>query len=81
MVVRINEHIIYMEKSGSLTTRDNKIKLLQEDGRVRKITRLEAERLQGVPDNYTSTVSKNQGMKMLGNGWTIDIIALFRNII
>ena len=36
---------------------------------------IEMERLQTVPDNYTNMVSKSQRLKMLGNGWTIDVIA------
>jgi len=41
----------------------------------RKLTPLECERLQTVPDNYTSSVSNSQRYKMLGNGWTVDVIA------
>lgn len=41
----------------------------------RKLTPLECERLQTVPDNYSSCVSNSQRYKMLGNGWTVDIIA------
>ena len=41
----------------------------------RKLTPLECERLQTVPDNYTNHVSNTQRYKMLGNGWTIDVIA------
>jgi len=41
----------------------------------RYITPLECERLQGVPDNFTSCVSDTQRYKMLGNGWTVGIIA------
>lgn len=40
----------------------------------RKLTPLECERLQTVPDNYTNCVSNTQRYKMLGNGWTVDII-------
>ena len=40
----------------------------------RKLTPLECERLQTVPDNYTDHVSKTQRYKMLGNGWTVDVI-------
>lgn len=48
---------------------------------VRKVTPLECERLQTVPDNYTEGVSDSQRYKMLGNGWTVDVIAhIFRNI-
>jgi DNA-cytosine methyltransferase len=41
----------------------------------RKLTPTECERLQTVPDNYTSHVSNSQRYKMLSNGWTVDIIA------
>ena len=41
----------------------------------RKLTPLECERLQTVPDGYTEGVSNTQRYKMLGNGWTIDVIA------
>ena len=40
----------------------------------RKLTPLECERLQTVPDNYTAHVSNTQRYKMLGNGWTVDVI-------
>ena len=41
----------------------------------RKLTPVECERLQTLPDNYTAGVSNMQRYKMLGNGWTIDIIS------
>ena len=41
----------------------------------RKLTIEECERLQGVPTGYTSCVKKNEAGKMLGNGWTVDVIA------
>lgn len=41
----------------------------------RYISPVECERLQTIPDNYTKTVSKTQRYKMLGNGWTVDVIA------
>lgn len=46
------------------------------NGHIRKLTPIEAERLQTLPDNYTSTLSsESQRYKCLGNGWTVDIIA------
>lgn len=48
--------------------------LLLNEGTVRKLTPVECERLQTVPDNYTNFVSDSQRYKMLGNGWTVDII-------
>ena len=41
----------------------------------RKLTPIEMERLQTVPDNYTREVSNTQRRKMLGNGWTVDVIS------
>ena len=41
----------------------------------RRLTPLECERLQTVPDNYTESVSRTQRYKMIGNGWTVDVIA------
>ena len=47
----------------------------------RKLTPIECERLQTVPDNYTDGVSNTQRYKMLGNGWTVDVIAhIFKGI-
>jgi len=42
---------------------------------VRMLMPNECERLQNLPDNYTEGVSKAQRYKMLGNGWTVDVIA------
>jgi len=41
---------------------------------IRKVDPIEAERLQTVPDNYTNHVSNTQRYKMLGNGWTVEVI-------
>ena len=43
--------------------------------RIRRLTPIECERLQTVADNYTNHVSDSQRYKMLGNGWTIEVIA------
>lgn len=48
---------------------------------IRYLTPVECERLQTVPDNYTEGVSDSQRYKMLGNGWTVDVIAhIFKGI-
>lgn len=48
----------------------------------RTLTPLEAERLQTVPEGYTSCVSDAQRFKCLGNGWTVDVIAyIFSSLI
>lgn len=47
--------------------------------RIRRLTPIECERLQTVKDNYTNHVSDSQRYKMLGNGWTVDVIVHFFN--
>lgn len=42
---------------------------------IRRLTPTECERLQTVKDGYTAHVSDSQRYKMLGNGWTVDVIA------
>lgn len=61
-------------KTCALTTvqKDNYI---TEDYVIRKLTPIECERLQTIPDNYTKAVSNTQRYKALGNGWTVDVIA------
>ena len=49
--------------------------LLSENLTYRKLTPVECARLQTVPDDYCNCVSNSQQYKMLGNGWTIDVIA------
>jgi site-specific DNA-cytosine methylase len=44
-------------------------------GNIRRLTPRECERLQTVADGYTAHVSDTQRYKMLGNGWTVDVIA------
>ena len=51
------------------------------NGTVRKPTPIECERLQTLPDNYTACLSDNERRKVIGNGWTVDVIAhILRNI-
>lgn len=51
------------------------------DGNFRRLTPIECERLQNVPDNYTNTVSDTQRYTMLGNGWNVNTIThIFKNI-
>ena len=71
------------EKSKVLTAGDyvklgkygNYLKSLSDETRVRKLSPLECERLQTVPEGYTDHVSNTQRYRMLGNGWTVDVIA------
>jgi site-specific DNA-cytosine methylase len=48
--------------------------IFKDEHGLRFLTDIEMERLQTVPDNYTNYVSSSQRKKMLGNGWTVDVI-------
>lgn len=51
------------------------------DGKFRKLSPVECERLQTLQDNYTAGVSNTQRYRMLGNGWTVDVVAhLFKGL-
>ena len=63
-------------------SRTRGIGICNDDGWWRKLTPIECERLQTVPDNYTDFVSDSQRYKMLGNGWTVDVIAhIFKGLL
>lgn len=67
------------KKFYTLTAQDKHGILIE--GYIRKLTPIECERLQTIPDNYTNHVSNSQRYKMLGNGWTVDVIAhIFKNL-
>lgn len=59
-------------KSGTLCT--NADSFAKINSSIRRLTPVECERLQTVKDNYTAHVSDSQRYKMLGNGWTVDVI-------
>jgi site-specific DNA-cytosine methylase len=63
------------KKFYTLTANDSHGILIE--GYIRKLTPIECERLQTVPDNYTGGVSDSQRYQMLGNGWTVDVICEF----
>jgi DNA (cytosine-5)-methyltransferase 1/DNA (cytosine-5)-methyltransferase 3A len=66
---------IYKENAKSMIKR-NKNGLLVADGiKFRKLSVLECKRLQTISDDYLMPVSDTQAYKMLGNGWTVDVIA------
>jgi site-specific DNA-cytosine methylase len=61
-------------KSNAVSTVSKDSIAVNEDLTWRKLTPLECERLQTVPDNYTNHVSNTRRYAMLGNGWTIEVI-------
>ena len=68
---------IYEVKDGLITVKGNKYPIKLENGFyiIRKLTVRECMRLQTVPEWYEWPVSKSQAYKMLGNGWTVEVIA------
>jgi len=63
------------DKTNTVTTVQKDNVLTKDNVYWRKLTPIECERLQTVPDNYTEGVSNTQRYKMLGNGWTVEVIA------
>jgi DNA (cytosine-5)-methyltransferase 3A len=70
------EKPIYEVKDGFITIKDKKYPIKLADGYyiIRKLTPVECERLQTLPDGYTKAVSNTQRYKGLGNGWTAEVI-------
>ena len=68
---------IYEVKDGYITVKGKQYPIKLVDGFyvVRKLTVRECMRLQTVPEWYEWPVSKSQAYKMLGNGWTVEVIA------
>lgn len=62
------------DKSNALTTARKDSVVVEDELTWRKLTPLECERLQTLPDNYTEGVSNTQRYKMIGNGFTIKVI-------
>jgi len=68
-------------KSVTITTSHQPKVYTENPFCIRKLTPIECERLQTLPDNYTQGVSDSQRYKMIGNGWTIDVIVeFFKNL-
>lgn len=68
---------IYVVKNGIITINGNQYPSRLDDGYyiIRRLSVIETKRLQTVPDDYIMPCSSSQNYKMLGNGWTVDIIA------
>lgn len=68
---------IYEVKDGHITIQGKQYPIKLVDGHyiIRKLTVRECMRLQTVPEDYIFPVSDTQAYKMLGNGWTVDVIA------
>ncbi len=69
-----SNHTYVVDKNKNILDIDVLKKQSNYSKKIRKLTPVECERLQTVNDNYTNYVSDAQRYKMLGNGWTIDVI-------
>lgn len=69
-------YTVYEVKDGQITIKGKQYSIKLVDGYyiIRKLTPIECERLQTLPDNYTAAVSNAQRYKGLGNGWTAEVI-------
>lgn len=70
-------YTVYEVKNGLITIKGKEYPIKLNDGYyiIRKLTVSECKRLQTVPEWYEFPVSDTQAYKMLGNGWTVDVIA------
>lgn len=68
---------VYEVRGGRITIKGKTYPIKLADGFyiIRNLTVTECKRLQTVPDTYAFPVSDTQAYKMLGNGWTVDVIA------
>ena len=68
---------VYEVRGGRITIKGKTYPIKLADGFyiIRKLTVTECKRLQTVPDTYAFPASDTQAYKMLGNGWTVDVIA------
>lgn len=71
-----NGEPIYEVKDGLITIKGKQYPIKLADGYyiIRKLTPIECERLQTLPDGYTRAVSNTQRYKGIGNGWTAEVI-------
>lgn len=68
---------VYEVRDGFIAIKGKRYPIKLRDGFyiIRKLTVTECKRLQTVPEEYVFPVSNSQAYKMLGNGWTVDVIA------
>jgi len=84
-VYNVQDNLISLSNSYGVPMGKFKINLPDGYYTIRKLSPIEAERLQTLPDNYTALgvndegktvdISKTQRYRAIGNGWTVDVIA------
>jgi DNA-cytosine methyltransferase len=81
----VESRVSFAEKAATLTATGYNLRSttisIDSNLNIRKLTPVECERLQTLPDNYTEGVSNSQRYKMLGNGWTVSVVEhIFRGL-
>lgn len=71
------KHTVYEVRDGLITIKEKTYPIKLNDGYyiIRKLTVTECKRLQQVPEWYEFPVSDSQAYRMLGNGWSVEVIA------
>ena len=74
--IEIDGKLIYRIKDRYIWCKEERYEINLPDGyyTIRKLTPIECERLQTLPDNYTEGISNAQRYKCIGNGWTAEVI-------
>lgn len=74
---RRDREIVYHVENKSITYKGKHYTIDLPNGNylIRKLTPVETERLQTLPDNYTAGLSNTRRYKCIGNGWTVDVIS------
>jgi DNA (cytosine-5)-methyltransferase 1 len=73
---------IHSDRSPTLTEPHHNTLRVRDGMKIRKLTPIECERLQGFPDNWTEGVSDTQRYKQMGNAVTVNVIeAIARKLI
>lgn len=71
------EYPVYLVNDGQITIKGKTYPIKLQDGKwiLRKLTVRECARLQTVPEWYEFPVAETRAYRLLGNGWTVDVIA------
>jgi site-specific DNA-cytosine methylase len=73
VISRLDTHVNAL--TASMGDDNARVPKFVQDGVLRRITPIESERLQGLPDDYTAGESDSQRYKMIGNGFTVTVVA------
>lgn len=70
----INEKSFCLTSTNYKGSQANGTTLIEQKNYVRRLTPVECERLQGLPDNYTKDIPMTHRYKCLGNAFNVDVV-------